>query len=259
MSVRLLTVVVAFSIMGGSVCGQVPDAPAAAPSSDAGRPVRWRSLATNIGSDQKKIWLFPTQVVRGRHVWPTLAVVAATAALIATDAHTAPHFRNTDVFHGFNSVFTSTATNMGTLVAPVALYAAGFLAKDQYARHTAILAGEAVADCEILSVIAKDIDRRRRPATYAPHTNMVDSWFDSQGSWIRGNGSFPSGHAIAAFSVATVIARRYPRQRWLPYVAYGLAGLVGFSRLTLSAHFPSDVVVGATLGYSISRFVVLRQ
>jgi membrane-associated phospholipid phosphatase len=259
MPVRLLSVFVAFLSMVGSICGQVPDASAAAPPSDVGRQVRWRSLATNIGSDQKRIWLFPTKVVRGRHIWPTLAVVAATAALIATDAQTAPHFRNTTAFSGFNSVFTSTATDMGVLTAPVLLYAAGWLVKDQYARHTAILAGEAVADSEILTVIAKDIDRRRRPATYAPNTSMADSWFNGQGSWIRGNGSFPSGHVIAAFSVATVIARRYPHQRWVPYVAYGLAGLVGFSRLTLTAHFPSDVFAGAALGYSISRFAVLRQ
>jgi membrane-associated phospholipid phosphatase len=42
-------------------------------------------------------------------------------------------------------------------------------------------------------------------------------------------------------------------------VAYGSAALVGFSRMTLSAHFASDVFMGAALGYSISRFTVLRE
>jgi membrane-associated phospholipid phosphatase len=88
---------------------------------------------------------------------------------------------------------------------------------------------------------------------------MADSWFSGKGNWYRGNGSFPSGHTIAAFSIATVIARRYPHQRWVPYVAYGLAGMVGFSRLTLLSHFPSDVFVGGALGYAIGRFAVLRQ
>jgi membrane-associated phospholipid phosphatase len=258
MPLRPLCFFLAFSIVGGSVCAQVPAVPAA-PVTDTGRQVSWVRLPANLASDQKRIWTFPAQVARGRHLWPTLAVVATAAALIATDAHTAPHFRNTTVFHGFNSAFSSSNTQTGMIVAPVSLYAAGWIAGNSYARHTALLAGEAVADSEILTVLAKDIDRRRRPATYPPNTIMSDSWFNSQGSWIRGNGSFPSGHAIGAFSVATVIARRYPRQRWLPYVAYGLATAVGFSRLTLSAHFPSDVFVGGALGYSISRFVVLRQ
>ena len=69
----------------------------------------------------------------------------------------------------------------------------------------------------------------------------------------------PSGHAIAAFSVATIVARRYGNHKWVPYASYGVAALVGFSRLTLSAHFVSDVFVGGALGYSVSRFAVLQQ
>ena len=59
--------------------------------------------------------------------------------------------------------------------------------------------------------------------------------------------------------MATVIARRYGKQhRWVPYVSYGLATLVGLSRVTTLAHFPSDVFLGGALGYSVSRFAVLR-
>jgi membrane-associated phospholipid phosphatase len=125
-------------------------------------------------------------------------------------------------------------------------------------QHTALLAGEAVADAEIVTTVLKDIDQRARPVTFTPHGNYWDSWFESKGFAVRGNGSFPSGHAIAAFSVAAVVAHRYRTHRWVPYVAYGMAGLVGFSRLSLSAHFASDVFAGAVLGYSISRFAVLR-
>jgi membrane-associated phospholipid phosphatase len=252
---RALLITVATLSLGRTLCGQ---AAGAAPPA-AGRDVTWARLFPNIASDQKNIWLFPAKLARGRHLLPTLAVVGAAAILIQTDAHTAPYFRGTDTFGRFNSIFTSKSTEVGTFVAPVALYAAGWLAKDQYARHTALLAGEAVADTEILTAVMKDIDRRRRPATYPPNARMSDSWFDSPGSWIRGRGSFPSGHAIAAFSVATVFARRYPHRRWIPYVAYSLAGLVTFSRMTLSAHFPSDAFMGAALGYSISRYVVLRR
>ena len=236
-------------------CGRAQEPPPAET-----RTVSWARLAPNLASDQKRIWTFPVQVARGRHLVPVVAVLGVTALLIVTDSRTAPAFRKTTAFDGFNSVFTSNATAIGTVAAPAALYVGGMIANDSYARRTALLAGEAVAGAEILTFALKDIDNRKRPAAFAPAGGFGDSWFEGSGSWIRSRGSFPSGHAIAAFSVATVFARRYGRRhRWVPYVSYGLAGLVGFSRVTQSAHFPSDVFAGAALGYSISRFAVLRQ
>ena len=219
----------------------------------------FRQLVPNILSDQKRIWLFPTQVVRGRHLAPTLAVISFTAALIATDARAGRYFRRSDTYNGFNSKFTSTVTGVGVVIAPVGLYVAGILTKDRYARRTALLAGEALADGEILGAIMKDVGRRKRPQDFAANENMTGSWFAQTNGVLKGIGSFPSEHSVAAFAVATVISRRYPRHKWVPYVAYGLSSLVGFSRLTTSAHFPSDVFMGAVLGYGIARLAVLRQ
>jgi membrane-associated phospholipid phosphatase len=39
---------------------------------------------------------------------------------------------------------------------------------------------------------------------------------------------------------------------------YGMASAISFSRVTSSAHFPSDVFLGAALGYTITRFEVLK-
>lgn len=237
----------------------VAQEPPQPPAVEDGRPVSLGKLLPNLAGDQKRIWTFPAQAVRGRHWLPVLAVVGTTALLIATDGRSAPSFRNTTAFHGFNSVFTSNATAAGTFAVPATLYVAGLVAKDSHATHTALLAAEAVADAEILTFVLKDIDNRKRPSAFTSTTTFGDSWFEGRSSWLRSTGSFPSGHAIAAFSVATVISRRYPHRRWVPFVAYGLAGAVGFSRLTLSAHFPSDVFAGAVFGYAIGRFAVLRQ
>ncbi len=171
----------------------------------------------------------------------------------------ASYFRGASSYHGFNNIFTGNATVIGTIAAPFSLYAIGLIRRDSKMQRTALLAGEAVADAEIVTTVLKDATKRVRPAAIPPHGNFSDSWFESSGSFLRGNGSFPSGHAIAAFSIATVVARRYGNHRWVPYAAYGMAALVGFSRLSLSAHFLSDVFVGGALGYSISRFTVLRQ
>jgi membrane-associated phospholipid phosphatase len=232
----------------------------AIPGPDADRPVSWTKMVPNLFHDQLKIWSFPAKVTHKRVLVPTLAIVGITAALVATDPHTGGYFRSTTAFNGsVNRVLTGNTTMYGTIAAPAAFYVAGLVRRDSYGQHTALLAGEAVVDAEIVTTVMKDIDHRARPAEYPGGMVLGDSWFNGHGPWMLSRGSFPSGHAIAAFSVATVMARRYPHKKWLPYVAYGLAGVVGFSRLSLSSHFPSDVFVGGVLGYSISRFVVLRQ
>jgi membrane-associated phospholipid phosphatase len=249
----LLTLCGWASCASGQQADPAPPDPASVPDD---RPVSWVQLAPNILTDQRRIWTLPARLVGGHDLLPTAAFLAVAAGLIALDPIEASAARrNAGTLRGFNNIFSSNATALGTLAAPLAFYATGLIRHDSYAQHTALLAGEAVADAEILSFVLKDATTRRRPASTATGGNFSDSW--TEGTGLTGNGSFPSGHTIAAFSVATVVARRYGRHRWVPWVAYGLAGAVGFSRLSLSAHYGSDVFVGAALGYAVSRFTVL--
>jgi membrane-associated phospholipid phosphatase len=226
-------------------------------SLDTGRPTTWRSLAPNILHDQESIWKFPVKLAHGKHWKPALAVTAAFGGLVALDAHDTPYFRRTQAFAGFNRGLSGTNTALATTLVPVSFYALGLVRKDSYATKTSLLAGEAAADAEILTWVLKNSTGRRRPIDIPPGGNYSDTWFESYRPPLDAHASFPSGHTIAAFSIATVFARRYGRHRWVPWVAYGAAGLIGFSRLTLQAHFPSDVFAGAAFGYVISRYVVL--
>ena len=59
--------------------------------------------------------------------------------------------------------------------------------------------------------------------------------------------SFPSGHTCAAFAFAVALCMTQP-QRWAKGAALALAALMGFSRLYVGVHFPSDVLAGAVIG-----------
>ena len=60
-----------------------------------------------------------------------------------------------------------------------------------------------------------------------------------------GDYSFPSGHTSASFAAATAL---YAIDRRWGTAAYILAVLIGFSRLYLGVHFPTDVLAGAVIG-----------
>ena len=67
--------------------------------------------------------------------------------------------------------------------------------------------------------------------------------------------AFPSGHTMTSFALAAVIAKHYPEYRWL---AYGTATLIGISRLFEDAHWATDVIAGAALGYGSGKMITLE-
>ena len=69
---------------------------------------------------------------------------------------------------------------------------------------------------------------------------------DGENHW-----SFPSGHAATAFALATVSSHYYGKKAGIPL--YALASLVAASRVTYGKHFPTDAIVGATIGYIAGR------
>ncbi len=238
----------------------VLDPPARGSNAVTEREISWKKIIPNFLDDQKKIWLFPAEVAQGRHIFPTFAVLGVTGGLVAADPIEGRYFRaNSSSYHGFNHIFTGTSTTAGMLAVPVAFYVAGLARKDSYSQHTALLIAEAAADAEIPNVIIRMTTRRIRPADVPVNGNFSDTWLDAGANPLKAQGSFASGHAATAFAVASVVARRYSNHRWVPFVAYGTASLIAFSRVSTSAHFLSDAFFGSALGYSVGRFVVMRQ
>jgi len=62
--------------------------------------------------------------------------------------------------------------------------------------------------------------------------------------------SFPSGHAAFSFMMATLLALWFPRYRFIFFI---VAGFVGWTRIYLGLHYPTDVIAGSLLGYGITK------
>lgn len=62
--------------------------------------------------------------------------------------------------------------------------------------------------------------------------------------------SFPSGHTSSSFAAAAVFYRHLPKKLGIPSVI--LAGLIGFSRLYVGVHYPTDVIAGVLMGILLS-------
>lgn len=64
--------------------------------------------------------------------------------------------------------------------------------------------------------------------------------------------SFPSGHTMAAFALYSFLAFAIPRKQVLPALFFGIALLVGVSRIYLAQHFFRDVYAGAMIGVMLA-------
>lgn len=94
----------------------------------------------------------------------------------------------------------------------------------------------------VVNLGVKALVRRDRPEAEASHPLPVR---------IPRTAGFPSGHALAAWCAAVLLADGDP---WAP-AYYGLAGLISYSRVHVRLHHASDVAGGALLGLGIGALV----
>jgi len=86
----------------------------------------------------------------------------------------------------------------------------------------------------------KALVRRSRPSFRVTKARIVG---------LRAIGqSFPSGHTSQAFFTATLLAPYFHAGGWMIFLLYGMALLVGLTRMYVGAHYPRDVLAGAILG-----------
>jgi hypothetical protein len=202
-------------------------------------------LLKNIAKDQKALWDGPKNVRWVDADW-LVPLGGAAAAMFATDTEYSKHLSNSP-----NRIkYSKDLSNYG-LASMVGIgggmYVWGHLTHDDHKIETGILAGEAAIDTLTPVYAMKYAFGRERP--------LQDNY---RGRFGQGGVSFPSEHAAAAWSIASVIAHEYPGPL-TSILVYGLASAVSASRITAKQHFPSDVLVGSAIGWLEGMYVYRKH
>lgn len=226
-----------------SVQAQTPSASPSPTPQPRATPTLEQQFFKNILRDQKAIWTSPFHL-QGRDARWLAPLGLGTAALIATDRRTGDEIAKSRRLLNASRIVSYVGEPYGVGSVAMAFYLVGRVTHNERARETGVLGAEALIDSAIVVTTLKEIAQRRRP--YAAN---------GRGDFFKGGSSFPSGHSIQAWSLATVIANEYHDHRLVQISAYGIASAVSLSRFTGHKHYLSDILVGSAMGYGIGRYV----
>jgi membrane-associated phospholipid phosphatase len=141
---------------------------------------------------------------------------------------------------GKTSFFTTMSGSAAPVSAgvPLVLFVKGLIEKDKTEKKQALYMVESAIVSQAITFGMKEIFNRKRPAEHDPSIISLKK---------TNSASFPSGHTSIAFSTATSISILYPK--WYVIVpSYTWASLVGYSRMYLGVHYPTDIIAGAVVG-----------
>ena len=144
--------------------------------------------------------------------------------------------RNTHLDGTFTTITNSVSPI--SIAAPILIFGTGLIEKDQELKQKGLMIGESFLVTTIFATTLKHAVNRARP---------FETYPDIQKLAAGGSSSFPSGHTSDAFSTATSLSLAFPK--WYVIApSYTYATLVGYSRMHLGVHYPSDVLAGAIIG-----------
>jgi membrane-associated phospholipid phosphatase len=199
----------------------------------------------NLAGDQTAIWTSPSRLSWDDATW-LLPLAGVTTGFLETDRASAralpTHPQTLNRFRSFSNYGTGALAGAG-----VGFYLWSKISRNDHQRETGILTAEAIINGLAVNTALEYTFGRERP-------------FQDQGRglFFRGGTSFPSDHAVIAWSAASVIAHEYPGP-FTKVLVYGLAAAVSASRVGAGEHFPSDVVVGSAAGWLIGREIYRRR
>jgi hypothetical protein len=217
-----------------------------------------------ISKDLGRMWTAPLRA-RPKDLLVWVPALATTGFLIGYDRPVYAEINDWEERHPFIQSTSPYITFLGDEKFVTGLfsifYISGEVFQDDKAKETAILGFQTLFHTGLAAQVVKHISGRQRPLMSG---GMEDIWHGPKGAFVRYQenenirtyNSFFSGHSTVAWGMAAVIAGQYKEVKAVPYISYGLATLVSLSRVTEDVHWPSDILIGAFLGYQIGRYMV---
>lgn len=138
---------------------------------------------------------------------------------------------------GFFQMISNTTSSISWAL-PIVLLLIGVLKKNTQLRQKSVFLLSSVVVSTLISFVLKYTIDRPRPFVTYPFFEKLS---------YGGSPSFPSGHTTEAFALAIALCFAYPR--WYIIIPSLLwASAVGYSRMSLGVHYPSDVMAGIVIG-----------
>lgn len=204
----------------------------------------------HVAQDEAGILLSPLRAPKGQLFW-LLPFGAATGVAVHYDADAIQdlgvnptredHFNKLSDYAGLYAPFAAAGAG----------YAAGSVRGNDYLKETAVLSAEAMADAGILDEGLKYALDREYPQLDNARGGL---WPHGPKDWPN-TPSMPSEHAMNIWAFAHVVSGQYDGLATKALV-YGAATTVSVSRVIARQHFPSDVLVGSTLGWLVGGYVL---
>jgi hypothetical protein len=177
-----------------------------------------RKLVLNVLLDQKEIFTSPFHMTaESARLW--LIFEAATGGLIAGDRHIADSFENSKGQIRWSGRISNIGASYTLIPLLAGYYGYGVLRDHAKAREIGVLGAESLLDGLIVAGVLKEATRRNRPDEKNP------------GAFWGGGTSFPSGHAIQMWSIASLVAHEYKNNLLVQVTAYSLASIISASRI----------------------------
>jgi membrane-associated phospholipid phosphatase len=191
-----------------------------------------------IGADQKRLYLAPFKAHNVK--WDALVLVG-TGAFLASDRRIKNHLPN-----GHFTLYQDTSdVAVGGLAASLgAIWLYGAKTEHRHARETGELELETLVNTFLIYTPMQLIAGRQRPGEGNGHGDFLKHH--------SVNTSFPGGHAMFTWAMASVLADEYPKP-WARVLSYGAAFTVTFTRFMAQDHWASDMFLGSALGIAIAE------